>query len=363
VTDIEDIAFNHCTNLTSVTIPDGVTNIGARAFQSCTSLTNVTIGNGVTSIQEKTFDACQSLASVAIGHGVTNIGDNAFSGTALMNVTIPNGVTSIGDLAFYGCTSLTNAPIPNRVTSIGGLAFAGSGLINVTIPSNVTAIGSGAFAGCNSLIAITVDPLNHAFSSLDGALFSNGQRYIVQWPGGAPGSYTIPDGVTDIAAGAFYQCTNLTSVTIPKSVMRIGSEAFQDCFGLMAGYFAGSAPYIVPSAFDGDRLTLYYLPGNAGWGAMSGGMPTAAWVLACPTILDNGFSVASGGFGFRVSWATNAVVVAEESASLAASSWTPITTNVVRFLFGGTNTDNGTALFLDPQWTNYPSRFYRVRSQ
>ena len=124
VTTIGEYAFNDLTNLTSVTIPDSVTSIGASAF-SLTSLTNVTIGNGVTSIGELAFYYCTSLTSVTIGNSVTSIGFQAFIDcTHLTSVTIPNSVTSIGSSAFRACISLTevyfqgNSPTPTNDSTV-----------------------------------------------------------------------------------------------------------------------------------------------------------------------------------------------------------------------------------------------------
>ena len=92
------------------------------AFLNCTDLTSVTIVNGVTSIGDAAFYGSR-LTSVTIVNGVTSIGDAAFYGSGLTSVTIADGVTSIGDSAFYGCTGLTSVTIPDCVTSIGARAF------------------------------------------------------------------------------------------------------------------------------------------------------------------------------------------------------------------------------------------------
>ena len=79
VTSIGVGAFDYCTGLTSVTIPNSVTRIGDYAFRKCSGLTSVTIGNSVTSIGDGAFDGCTGLTSVTIGNSVTSIGSSAFA--------------------------------------------------------------------------------------------------------------------------------------------------------------------------------------------------------------------------------------------------------------------------------------------
>ena len=150
VTSIGRAAFQECSGLTSVTIPNSVTSIGDRAFAYCISLTSITIPNSVTSIREQTFQGCKGLTSVTIGNGVTSIESEAFYDCyKLTSVTIGNGVTSIGDQAFWGCKDLTSVTIGNGVTSIGyGAFYACYDLTSITIGSGVTSIGDQAFYNC-----------------------------------------------------------------------------------------------------------------------------------------------------------------------------------------------------------------------
>ena len=101
MTSIGDSAFEDCSNLTSITIPNSVTEIGYSAFNGCTSLKTITIPNSVTSIGSSAFSGCTSLESI----------------------TIPDSVTSIGNWAFENCSSLKSITILNSVTSIGSNAF------------------------------------------------------------------------------------------------------------------------------------------------------------------------------------------------------------------------------------------------
>ena len=130
VLDDGTVQITSCeTGAEAVVIPDtidgkSVTSIGDSAFEGCTSLTSITIPNSVTSIGDSAFGGCESLTSIMISDSVTEIGDGAFLGCrSLESITIPNSVTCICDYAFSGCTSLASITIPNSVTSIGETAF------------------------------------------------------------------------------------------------------------------------------------------------------------------------------------------------------------------------------------------------
>ena len=121
---IPDSAFYNQPNLTSIILPDSVTEIGSFAFYGCSSLTGINIPDSVTEIGDGTFLGCIRLTSITIPNSVTSIGDGAFRDcTRLTSITIPNSVTSIGEYTFYDCRSLTSITIPDSVTEIGYWAF------------------------------------------------------------------------------------------------------------------------------------------------------------------------------------------------------------------------------------------------
>ena len=226
ITSIGEYAFTYCTGLTSVTIPDSVTDISSGAFSGCETLINITIPNSVTSINEETFRDCVGLTSITIPNSVKSIGYEAFGGcSGLTSITIPNSVTSIDGWAFNGCSGLMSVTISNSVACLNEYVFSGcTGLTSITIPKSITAIGRSAFNGCSHLANLT-----------------------------------IPNSVTSIDDSAFFGCAGLTSIVIPSSVTHIGSLVFYDCIELKNITIPYSVTYIGDSAFYGchDDFTIY----------------------------------------------------------------------------------------------------------
>ncbi len=276
VTSIGEYAFHNCTSLTSITIPDSVTSIGGNAFYWCRSLKSVTIGDSVTSIGNYAFAFCYSLTSITIPDSVTSIGVYAFYNcTSLTSITIPDSVTSIGNYAFYNSTSLTSVTIGDSVTSIGNYAFYNStSLASVTIPDSVTSIGEGAFSYCISLKNIIVDENNPSYKDIDGNLYSKDGKTLIQYAiGKTATSFAIPNSVTSIGKGAFFNCTSLTSITIPDGVTSIGGDAFSCCESLTSITIPDSVTSIGNSAFyDCTSLTtINYCGTEVQWGNITKG--------------------------------------------------------------------------------------------
>ena len=239
VTSIEALAFYHCTELTSIDIPNSVTEIGQEAFGRCPGLASIVVESG-----NPRFDSrnnCNAIIETAnnvlivgckntiIPNSVTEIGNLAFDACdSLTSIVIPNSVTSIGQYAFYDCSGLTSINIPNSVTSIGHGAFAWcSGLTSIVIPNSVTEIGVGVFDDCTELASIVVESGNPRYDSRNNcnAIIETANNMLIV---GCKNT-TIPNSVTVIGYWAFYSCSGLTSIDIPNSVTAIGDSAFYDC--------------------------------------------------------------------------------------------------------------------------------------
>ncbi len=292
VTSIGVLAFDNCSSLTSVTIPNSVTSIGGAVFYNCSSLTSVTLSNNITELpyyyesgsSYGFFENCSSLTSITIPNSVTSIGESAFANcSSLTSIDIPNSVTSIGESAFANCSSLTSITIPNSVTSIGESAFANcSSLTSITIPNSVTSIGVLAFYNCSSLTSITIP---NSVTSIRYGAFSGCSSLT---------SVTIPNSVTSIGYEAFYNCSSLTSVTIPNSVTSIGNYAFQSCSSLTSITIPNSVTSIGEYAFrncsslTSMTIDMTYIPNLSNIGLNS--------ILQNLTLGENVTSIASGAF-------------------------------------------------------------------
>ena len=266
------------------------------------------------------------LPGKLLGRTVTKIGKNAFQNTfSLKRITLSSTITDIGEWAFSCCSNLSLIIFPEGLKRIEEKAFLlCANLIRVIIPGSVTAIKHNAFGGCAKLTEIGVADANRVYCSMDGVLFNKKMTVLIQYPGGRVGHYIVPDTVTGIRSGAFAACANLKSITIPESVERIGLGAFNGCTGLSAVmlpehlsflweyafysceslisvivpagirhvgrgtfarcpklnglYFRGDAPSFDADAFIfSDNITVFYLPGTAGWGSICCGRPTALW--------------------------------------------------------------------------------------
>lgn len=359
VNNIKEMAFNGCSGLSGITIPGSVTNIGNYAFSYCTTLTAIAVdalNSNYCSVDGVLFNRSQTAliqyppakpaANYTISNTVNSIGTAAFAScTNLTRIAIPDSVTFIGDQAFDMCTGLNSLMIPDSVTVIGFAAFeACIGLRDITIPDTVTTIGDATFNICTGLTNVTI---GNGVTTIGFLMFASCSSLA---------SVTLPDSVKSIANNAFYYDTTLANATIGNSVTNIGYDAFYGCSSLREVFFRGNAPGLVaPWIFDDNaHVVVYYLPGTTGWQefAVETRAPVVLWNPQFQ-IGDGSFGIRSNGFCFNITGTTNILIVLEAASSLTGGSWTVLQNCTLT---------NGSVYFSDPGWTNYPSRFYRIRS-
>ncbi len=334
---IAEYAFQGCTNLTGITLPETVASIGKNAFAGCSGLTSITIpasvknidadafkGSGVTniyytgdvagwcqitglgnltgtgrtlyisgskvegeinipesvtSIADSAFYGCTGLTRVVMSNNVTSIGNSAFTGcTGLQSIFLSNSLKSIGNSAFYGCSYLSGLTLPDSLTDIGSYAFYTCGRVSVSLPEGLKTIGNNAFEYCNAMTNVTLP--NSLVSLGDGAFRSSGVTVI-----------TIPDGFTAIGANAFQNCTGLTTANIPVSAISAIPKANLQTVVVTSGEALGT------SAFQGSTMlssvtlpnTLTTIGANAFYGCSK--LESITIPASVTTIGTNAFKV------------------------------------------------------------------------
>ena len=265
VVSIEEDAFNHVRDLTSITIPSSVTSIGGWSFWF-TGLTSINIPSTVTSIGTNPFAGCADLTSITVESGNpvydSRNGCNAIILTSsnellagCQNSVIPDDVTRIGDDAFYFINTLSGElVIPEQITSIGEYAYEGcSGLTgSLIIPNTVLEIGESAFAHCDGFDGRLV--LSDALTTIPSWAFEECHGFT--------GSLEIPGGVTTIGASAFEGCGNFNgSLILSKLLTYVDNFAFASCSGFAdAVVLTETPPELGMYPFGGFGSTTLVVP-------------------------------------------------------------------------------------------------------
>ena len=295
VTEFSSWAFNECSALSSIAIPERVTSIGYRAFYWCPALENVYISNlstwcginhyeydqsshplytdmlssnyktrnlyingelateitipsDINSIKYKAFYNCKTLKKVIINDNITTIGESAFhSCENLESIVLPKSLTRIENYTFNVCKSLVDIEIPDSVIAIGDGAFNSCySLESIYIPQAVETIGGGAFSYCDSLTGVTIG--DNVFK-IGGSAFYACKKLS---------NVIIGNGVINIGGSAFGYCSSLTSITIPDSVTAIGSRAFYLCSSLTSVYCKATTPPTIETYSLDNKWSAFY---------------------------------------------------------------------------------------------------------
>lgn len=209
---IADNAFKYCSELISVTLPEGITSIGDYAFYDCYNMTSIKIPGRVFNIGYSAFTGCSSLpVKDDIRYADTYLVE--VTDKTLAEYTIKANTKFIGTSAFKGCSNMTKITIPSQMISIGEEAFAGCGnLEEINIPKSVNQVGNDAFEDCESLPVI--NNIRYA------------DTYLVRVVDLTAPSYTVKEGTRFIAPYAFFGCSKTPDIYIPQSVTHIGAYAF-----------------------------------------------------------------------------------------------------------------------------------------
>lgn len=292
------------TYLTSVTISDNVTSLGANSFYNTLRIEHLEIGSGITQLNNSyTFHSTGKSASTKPDLDLSanvglNVGNKAFYFCYFNNVIFPNNCTlssqsfqscSASTLSFgsgtivsevgtyssaFGSSKISNIDL-NGVTLIGNYAFKKtSGFTSITIPSSVTTFGSGAFNSVSGLNSVTID------------YASNATLGSSQFTGLSITSLTIGSHPTSIGDSMFRKCTELTTLVIPSNISSINGYAFDGCSGLTSiSVHSVTPPTLGSNVFNDTNNCPIYVPSGSvnAYKAASGWSNYASRIQAIPT--------------------------------------------------------------------------------
>lgn len=237
--DVPRDMFGKCTGLKKVTLKNGVRSIGEDAFRDCSSLEGVIFENTVLEkISDGAFWGCSALSSIALPDSVTEIERNAFFETGLRNIQLPEKLTLIGGGAFCNCKNLKQVQLPPQLKELGeGAFFNCENLTQIQLPAQLNKLGTDAFRNCTSLDKIDIPA---GLTQIEPDTFCNTGLTSV----------TLHEGLTKIEDGAFHDCLKLKKIRIPKSVTDIGGLA------LGIRYNRGNgAEEVIPGGFTVEGYT------------------------------------------------------------------------------------------------------------
>lgn len=292
VTELKNMAFMSCSNLTSIIIPKSITVIPDQCFHACNKLSNIILHDKIKTLGNYAFQTC-SFTSISLPNSLTSIGSYCLSMTNLSDITIPNSVKTIGSGAFQYCSKLSSISIPSSIRTISDYTFQNSGLTSITIPSSVTTIGSSAFQNCPNLTSVTIEGIDitindsafkdcNKLSNLDcSKLNANWSNYIGKEAFkntsiqnlNLPGNPSIREKAFQNDNGKSKLETIIIGTGFSRDTSSIGAYAFAGHPKLKAitikkTYYSSQPGYSIPlNVFDGagSNGTIYVPANTSGW--------------------------------------------------------------------------------------------------
>ena len=237
--DVPRYMFEECTGLKKVILKNGILSVGEYVFKGCSSLESVIFENvALKKISVDMFSGCSALSSIALPDSVTEIEKYAFFETGLRNIQLPEKLTLIGAYAFCKCKNLKQVQLPSQLKELGDGAFSGcENLAQIQLPSQLNKLGGDAFRDCTSLDKIDIPA---GLKQIESGTFCNTGLTSV----------TLHEGLTKIEDWAFHDCLKLKKIRIPKSVTDIGGLALGIRYNRENG-----AEEVIPGGFTVEGYT------------------------------------------------------------------------------------------------------------
>lgn len=223
ITQIGNNAFDGCSEITEIIVPDTVTQIGEGAFRACAKLASVKLSTSITKINAETFLQCSSLTTIKLPENITSIEVNAFTNSGLTKIDIPDNVIKIGSYAF-STTKLEkiNFGENSKLTTTGDSIFVNNqSLVEIELPSKLTTIANNTFKNCIKLESV----------KFKGDIIKIDKEVFHECRNLKKITFTDTAKIQSIGDNAFYNCTSLNLTLRLSANVSIGQNAFKDRLG------------------------------------------------------------------------------------------------------------------------------------
>lgn len=262
-------AFMDCQTVTEITLPEGLTRVGAGAFCGCGALRSIRVAEGNAYYEVRSGALCSREGELLC----------LPAGWTETEYDVPEGVRSIGAYAFFGCALLRRVVLPESVERVGDHAFEGcAALEEVRLPAAEPEMGAEVFAGCPKMAD---RDFRTAPDGMGGCVVTGyaGHRNEVTVPGCIAGMRVtaigegafencfaltravLPEGLVSLGRGAFLGCSSLKEIVLPQSLREIGEDCFGYCERLRELRFPAELTVFYENALRGcDRLDSLELP-------------------------------------------------------------------------------------------------------